>query len=89
MNKLRSSLLGLLIILSSNISGQSSDQETSSWWDTTKKFLDDSQKNITDRVGKLNKSLDEYKISSTVLCSSNLGAFVPSVTMFDGVLAIV
>ena len=59
MNKLRSSLLGLLIILSSNISGQSSDQETSSWWDTTKKFLDDSQKNITDRVGKLNKSLDE------------------------------
>ena len=59
MNKLRSSLLGLLIILSSNISGQSSDQETSSWWDSTKKFLDDSQKNITDRVGKLNKSLDE------------------------------
>ena len=59
MNKFRSSLLGLLIILSSNISGQSSDQETSSWWDTTKKFLDDSQKNITDRVGKLNKSLDE------------------------------
>ena len=59
MSKLRSSLLGLLIILSSNISGQSSDQETSSWWDTTKKFLDDSQKNITERVGNLNKTLDE------------------------------
>ena len=59
MNKFRSSLLGLLIILSSNISGQSSDQETSSWWDTTKKFLDDSQKNISDRVGNLNKTLDE------------------------------
>jgi len=37
----------------------------------------------------LNNSSDEYKISSTVLCSSNLGAFVPRVTMFDGVLAIV
>ena len=41
------------------IYGQTSDQEKSSWWDTTKKFLDDSQKNITDRVGNLNKTLDE------------------------------
>ena len=49
----------LLVLFSLNFFAQSSDQETSSWWDTTKKFLDDSQKNITDRVGKLNKSLDE------------------------------
>ena len=59
MNKFAIIFLGFGLVISANIYGQSSDQETSSWWDTTKKFLDDSQKNITDRVGKLNKSLDE------------------------------
>ena len=49
----------LLVLFSLNFFAQSSDQETSSWWDTTKKFLDDSQKNITERVGNLNKTLDE------------------------------
>jgi len=85
MNKLTSSLLGLLIILSSNISGQSSDQETSSWWDTTKKFLDDSQKNITDRVGKLNKSLDE-EIEDLL---NNDASEVDTINKIDGIRAYV
>ena len=51
--------LASVLVISSNISAQTSDQDKSSWWDTTKKFLDDSQKNITDRVGNLNKTLDE------------------------------
>ena len=85
MNKLTSSLLGLLIILSSNISGQSSNQETSSWWDTTKKFLDDSQKNITDRVGKLNKSLDE-EIEDLL---NNDASEVDTINKIDGIRAYV
>ena len=85
MSKLRSSLLGLLIILSSNISGQSSNQETSSWWDTTKKFLDDSQKNITDRVGKLNKSLDE-EIEDLL---NNDASEVDTINKIDGIRAYV
>ena len=59
MNKFAIILLGFGLVISANIYGQTSDQEKSSWWDTTKKFLDDSQKNITDRVGNLNKTLDE------------------------------
>ncbi len=59
MNKFAIIFLGLGLVISANIYGQTSDQEKSSWWDTTKKFLDDSQKNITDRVGNLNKTLDE------------------------------
>ena len=51
--------LASVLVISINISAQTSDQDKSSWWDTTKKFLDDSQKNITDRVGNLNKTLDE------------------------------
>ena len=59
MNKFSIIFLASVLFISSNISGQTSDQEKSSWWDTTKKFLDDSQKNISDRVGNLNKTLDE------------------------------
>ena len=59
MDKFSIIFLASVLFISSNISGQTSDQEKSSWWDTTKKFLDDSQKNISDRVGNLNKTLDE------------------------------
>ena len=59
MNKFSIIFLASVLVISSNISAQTSDQEKSSWWDTTKKFLDDSQKNITDRVGNINKTLDE------------------------------
>ena len=59
MNKFSIIFLASVLVISSNISAQTSDQEKSSWWDTTKKFLDDSQKNISDRVGNLNKTLDE------------------------------
>ena len=46
MNKFAIIFLGFGLVISANIYGQSSDQETSSWWDTTKKFLDDSQKRL-------------------------------------------
>jgi len=59
MNKFSIIFLASVLVPSINIYAQTSDQEKSSWWDTTKKFLDDSQKNITDRVGNLNKTLDE------------------------------
>ena len=59
MNKFSTIFLASVLVLSINIYAQTSDKEKSSWWDTTKKFLDDSQKNISDRVGNLNKTLDE------------------------------
>ncbi len=75
----------LLVLFSLNFFAQSSDQETSSWWDTTKKFLDDSQKNITDRVGKLNKSLDE-EIEDLL---NNDASEVDTINKIDGIRAYV
>ena len=75
----------LLVLFSLNFFAQSSDQETSSWWDTTKKFLDDSQKNITDRVGKLNKSLDE-EIEDLL---NNDASEVDTIYKIDGIRAYV
>jgi len=47
----------ILLFFSLSSFAQSSDQD-SSWWGNTKKFLEDSSKNLTELV-VLNKTLDE------------------------------